>query len=185
MGHLHLTSSPINHCQVDSGYTRIIDSRMEDATVLPPFTAADDAEGARRRVSDQTVRAMAVRRRRQSRAAATVPSGLTKTPSSLSNPPQAPDTYALTPEEIAAYEAQGYLRLPGFLTEAEVAVLEEAFDKIMRGEVPIPGRDFCDMVTRFLVGLGLRVVGDRLTWSKEGARSRSHLTPRLKTNNDN
>ena len=59
---------------------------------------------------------------------------------------QTPDTYTLTAAEIDAYKRDGYVRLPGFLTEEELEGLEAVFDKFMRGEVPVPGKDFCDMV---------------------------------------
>lgn len=64
---------------------------------------------------------------------------------------QTPDTYTLTPAEITAYKRDGYLRLPGFLTDAEVGAIEGAYDKIMRGEVAVPGKDFCDMVCQWVV----------------------------------
>ena len=69
-------------------------------------------------------------------------------PKSPTTSTQTPNTYTLSPEEIAAYKRDGYLRLPGFLTQAEVAALETAFDTFMRGEVDAGGKmgkDFCDM----------------------------------------
>lgn len=86
---------------------------------------------------------------------------VTPSPTPLNTPhnttTQTPDTYTLTPAEIAAYKRDGYLRLPGFLTDAEVGAIEGAYDKIMRGEVAVPGKDFCDMVWQWVVrccGLG-------------------------------
>lgn len=37
------------------------------------------------------------------------------------------------------------MRLPGVLTEAELEPLREVFERFKRGEIPVPGRDFCDM----------------------------------------
>lgn len=39
----------------------------------------------------------------------------------------------------------GYIRLPGVLTEEECAKLEQVFDAFMEGKVQVPGKDFCDM----------------------------------------
>lgn len=55
------------------------------------------------------------------------------------------DDYLLTARQIEAYLRDGYLVLPGVLTEAELAPLELVFERFIRGEVPGMGRDFCDM----------------------------------------
>ncbi len=66
------------------------------------------------------------------------------------NPATAPhgirgDDYLLSAEQIAAYGRDGYLVLPEVVTEAELAPLELAFERFIRGEVTGMGRDFCDM----------------------------------------
>jgi hypothetical protein len=53
--------------------------------------------------------------------------------------------YPVLPAAKAAFEAEGWVRLPGVLTPAELAPLRETFERFRRGEVPVPGRDFCDM----------------------------------------
>jgi hypothetical protein len=55
--------------------------------------------------------------------------------------------YRLEPSEIEAYQRDGYITLPGLLTEGEVAELEAVFDRFMAGEFVTPEvkKDFCDM----------------------------------------
>ena len=55
------------------------------------------------------------------------------------------DFYRVLPAAQAAFEAEGWVRLPGVLTPVELAPLREVFERFRRGEVPVPGRDFCDM----------------------------------------
>jgi len=40
---------------------------------------------------------------------------------------------------------EGYIRLPGVLTEEEVLELERVFDAFVEGKMNVPGKDFCDM----------------------------------------
>lgn len=53
--------------------------------------------------------------------------------------------YVLTPEQVRAYARDGYLVLPDVLTEAEIAPIEQSFERFIQGGVPGMGRDFCDM----------------------------------------
>jgi len=55
------------------------------------------------------------------------------------------DRYPLTEAERAAFARDGWVRLPGFLGEEELAVLETAYMALLRRQVPVEGRDFCDM----------------------------------------
>lgn len=57
----------------------------------------------------------------------------------------AQDGYSLTDAELAAFERDGWLHLPGFLSEAELAELEPACAALIQGEIPVEGRDYCDM----------------------------------------
>lgn len=54
-------------------------------------------------------------------------------------------TYPVTPEQLEAFERDGYVHLPGVLSEEEVAELEVVYDQFLRQEIEVPGRDFCDM----------------------------------------
>ena len=53
--------------------------------------------------------------------------------------------YRLTEQEIQQYSEQGYLVLNDFLTEQEVATLDDWFEHFITGKEPNMGRDFCDM----------------------------------------
>ena len=72
---------------------------------------------------------------------------------------QTADAYTLTPEEIAAYKRDGYLRLPGFLTGAEVEELEAVFDKCVH---------VCVFVRRLSVRPFGRSVGSAQEWNRRG-----------------
>ena len=55
------------------------------------------------------------------------------------------DRYPLTEAERAAFARDGWVRLPGFLAEEEVAALEGTYMALLRREIPVAGRDYCDM----------------------------------------
>lgn len=54
-------------------------------------------------------------------------------------------TYVVTAEEVEAFHRDGFVHLPGLLSEAEVAELEVVYDQFLRREIEVPGKDFCDM----------------------------------------
>lgn len=56
-------------------------------------------------------------------------------------------TYEVNDAEIAAFERDGYVHLPNVLSDTEVASLETVYDRFMRGEIDVRGKDLCDMVT--------------------------------------
>ena len=55
------------------------------------------------------------------------------------------DVYRLTEEEIAAFRRDGYVHLRGVLSEEELAAVEVDYERFLRREIPVPGKDFCDM----------------------------------------
>ncbi len=55
------------------------------------------------------------------------------------------DRYPLTEAELAAFHRDGWITLPGFLSAAELAPLEELYMRLLRREIPVHGRDYCDM----------------------------------------
>ena len=55
------------------------------------------------------------------------------------------DSFRLPEAAIADFKRDGYVVVRGLLTEAEVAGIEAIYDKVMRREINIPGKDFCDM----------------------------------------
>ena len=58
-------------------------------------------------------------------------------------------TYHVPDSAKLSFRERGYAILPNFLSEQELAPIDTIYDKFMRGEVPIPGKDFCDMSQTF------------------------------------
>ena len=55
------------------------------------------------------------------------------------------DTYVVTDEDRAAFARDGYVHLPGVMADEEVAELEVVYDRFLRREIEVPGKDYCDM----------------------------------------
>ncbi len=55
------------------------------------------------------------------------------------------DTFALTADEIAAFHRDGWVTLRGFLDDAELRPLTDLYMRFLRREIPVRGRDYCDM----------------------------------------
>lgn len=55
------------------------------------------------------------------------------------------DEFALRPDEIEAFHRDGWITLNGFLSEAELKPLEDTYMRFLRREIPVRGRDYCDM----------------------------------------
>lgn len=57
--------------------------------------------------------------------------------------------YEITAEDRLRFKEDGYVHLTGVLSEAEVAELEVVYDRFLRREIDVPGKDFCDMAGDF------------------------------------
>jgi hypothetical protein len=53
--------------------------------------------------------------------------------------------YRITDDELARFERDGWVHLPGVLDERELAEIELVYERFLRREIPVVGRDFCDM----------------------------------------
>ncbi|MCB9871433.1 MAG: phytanoyl-CoA dioxygenase family protein [Planctomycetes bacterium] len=53
--------------------------------------------------------------------------------------------YPLTPEQIEAFRRDGYVHLRGVLSAAELQTIEPDYQRLIRGEIEVPGKDYCDM----------------------------------------
>ena len=53
--------------------------------------------------------------------------------------------YRLTEDEIARFRSDGWVHLRGVLADDEVGLLEPVYERFLRREIAVPGRDFCDM----------------------------------------
>jgi len=49
----------------------------------------------------------------------------------------------------AAFERDGFVHVRGLVPEAELAALEHTYMRFLRGEIPVTGRDFCDMAAEY------------------------------------
>lgn len=58
-------------------------------------------------------------------------------------------TYTVTDAQRQAFARDGFVHLPGFLDEAEVAALEVDYDRFLRREIAVDGKDYCDMAGDF------------------------------------
>ena len=56
----------------------------------------------------------------------------------------------MTPEEVARFERDGYVHLRGVLAPDELDELESVFERFLRRQIHVPGRDFCDMSGGYL-----------------------------------
>ncbi len=57
------------------------------------------------------------------------------------------DRYLVTDADREAFERDGYVHLPGVLSEDELAEIEEVYDRFLRGDIEVPGKDLNDMTT--------------------------------------
>jgi phytanoyl-CoA hydroxylase len=73
--------------------------------------------------------------------------------SQASSPPRygriSDDDYILTPDQIEAFHRDGCVTIPDVLTDDEVEVLAVIFNRFVSREIPVPGKDFCDMSKPF------------------------------------
>jgi len=57
----------------------------------------------------------------------------------------APESYPLTQEQVDGFHRDGWVVLPDFVDEASLRALERDYMRLLRREVPVRGRDYCDM----------------------------------------
>lgn len=53
--------------------------------------------------------------------------------------------YVVTDEQRRQFAEQGFVHLPGLLSDAEIAEIEVDYDRFLRREIAVEGKDFCDM----------------------------------------
>jgi ectoine hydroxylase-related dioxygenase (phytanoyl-CoA dioxygenase family) len=53
--------------------------------------------------------------------------------------------YLVTPEERGRFFRDGYVHLSGVLSDDELAAIERDYDRFLRREIAVPGKDLCDM----------------------------------------
>ena len=60
-----------------------------------------------------------------------------------------PTEYVLSPQEIQDFHENGCCTLQNVLTEEEVSKIDIVFNRFLNREIPVPGKDFCDMSKPF------------------------------------
>jgi phytanoyl-CoA hydroxylase len=53
--------------------------------------------------------------------------------------------YEVDDADRMTFAREGFVHLPGILTDDELASLEEVYDRFLRREIEVPGKDYCDM----------------------------------------
>jgi len=54
-------------------------------------------------------------------------------------------TYTVSQDDIDTFHRDGFVHLRGLLSDDEVAELSVVYDRFMRREIEVPGKDYCDM----------------------------------------
>lgn len=53
--------------------------------------------------------------------------------------------YEIDDDDRERFRRDGYVHLRGLLTDDEVAAIEAVYDRFLRREIEVPGKDYCDM----------------------------------------
>ena len=56
-------------------------------------------------------------------------------------------SYRVTDEQRAAFVRDGYVHLPAVLAPDELAAIADVYDRFLRGDIAVAGKDFNDMTT--------------------------------------
>jgi phytanoyl-CoA hydroxylase len=54
-------------------------------------------------------------------------------------------TYVVTDDDRRTFHDQGFIHLAGLLDEGEVSEIDDVYDRFLRREIDVPGKDYCDM----------------------------------------
>lgn len=57
--------------------------------------------------------------------------------------------YEIGAEQRSSFFANGWVHLPGFLSDDEVDQLSVTYDQFLRREIEVPGKDYCDMAGNY------------------------------------
>lgn len=55
------------------------------------------------------------------------------------------DRYEVTDEDRRRFAADGYVHLPGVLSAGELDAIAATYDRFLRRDIAVPGKDYCDM----------------------------------------
>ena len=57
------------------------------------------------------------------------------------------DTYSVSDDEVAAFRRDGYVHLRAVMSDDEMDAIEAVYDRFLRGEIEVTGKDLNDMTT--------------------------------------
>ncbi|NBQ98848.1 MAG: phytanoyl-CoA dioxygenase family protein [Actinobacteria bacterium] len=57
------------------------------------------------------------------------------------------ESYLVSADELEAFRRDGYVHLRGVMSPAEMDSIEQVYDRFLRGEIAVEGKDFNDMTT--------------------------------------
>ena len=57
------------------------------------------------------------------------------------------DTYRLSAQEVESFKRDGYVHLKGVMSPDEMNDIESVYERFLRGEIEVVGKDFNDMTT--------------------------------------
>ena len=57
------------------------------------------------------------------------------------------DTYSVSDDEVAAFRRDGYVHLRAVMSDGEMDAIEAVYDRFLRGEIEVTGKDLNDMTT--------------------------------------
>jgi phytanoyl-CoA hydroxylase len=80
------------------------------------------------------------------------------------------ERYVVAEADRQKFERDGYVHLAGVLSEEEVRDLEVTYERFLHGEIPVAGKDFCDMSGDYTRGVEefsiINVMLPRRYWPK-------------------
>jgi phytanoyl-CoA hydroxylase len=53
--------------------------------------------------------------------------------------------YVVSDDDVRHFQELGFVHLEGLLREEEIRAIEEVYDRFLRREIEVPGKDYCDM----------------------------------------
>ena len=57
------------------------------------------------------------------------------------------DTYSVSDDEVAAFRRDGYVHLRAVMSDDEIDAIEAVYDRFLRGDIEVAGKDLNDMTT--------------------------------------
>ncbi len=57
------------------------------------------------------------------------------------------DTYVVTNEQREAFQRDGFVHLPGVMSDEELVEIASVYDDFLRGKIEVPGKDRYDMTS--------------------------------------